>query len=781
MPYITDAYTDCTPAAAAYHDRLYVAFKDHDSQHIRLASTNNPDDEASWVFSELPPGFSGAGPSQILTCTSPALSVVGDSLWLAFKGHDNSRVWLASMRDNSYQGQGYLPDAETSEGPSMAGPMVVYRGERDFRIWYSFVGTPGGEQDIPHASARTSGTPAVVNIPNGDPLIAFRHADTNEIMFSSRGHTAAHPRGEWTAPAGILDAESDDDPALAVHHGVLYMAYVNFLEHQVQIASRGHHPWTAHGTLPGVNTIRMPALVSFGGRLYVVFKGHNNDRVWYDEVPVDIYHPSVEFGFRPNPNGFAFHNFSEGAPDWGTFRDTFGEREIDGATAGALALGPAGLLFWAFYAFYQRFLNGRINTGMCTGYAASSLHRYWAAPSTQLYTQYPHVDNADALEHGIRRELTLRFGRLLSGEILTDLLRQCQDGQANVLASLRAVERDLAGGSGPRSSRIVFFVPAVREVDGRFFGAMGQTHAVVPYKIEYPMSSNGSIRMYVYDCNHPGNNPASNPDGFSYIEFTGPHSGAALDNFTFYTGSASSEADDTLSSVNGFTLATMTLEDYLYRDISLPLYLNFVIDFLDCPAELRIRNNRGQMTGCKDGRVHWEIPGSFPLYPTAAGFLLPRGGFSREIEGTGDGPYTFWSLNPDGSSVMVQGQARGGRQPSRDTVSIDRTARTVSIQSEAGAQRCTVALRAVDASGTRIVALSNLEIEEGKPLTLAYSKGLESVQGTYAGADRRIDAGAFYLAMGEKEPRKAQAQPKLEKGKTLQLRLRYGAQVSIKE
>ncbi len=250
--------------------------------------------------------------------------------------------------------------------------------------------------------------------------------------------------------------------------------------------------------------------------------------------------------------------------------------------------------------------------------------------------------------------------------------------------------------------------------------------------------------------------------------------------FCFYTGSSSSSATD-LSSANGFTLASMTLQDYLFRDISLPLYLNFVVDLLNCPAELHILNAQGKFTGHKGGRVHWQIPGSYPLYPSARGFLLPRGRLTREICGTGDGLYTFYSLNPYGSGVLLHGEARGGSRPSRETLTIDCTARTIAIRSLAGRQRLGVAMRTADANGIRVVALSKIDVEEDKPLKLAYSAGLESLRGTYAGAGHPIEAEVLHLRPGEQVPRRAQAQPRLEQDQTLKLRLGYGAQVTIRE
>lgn len=57
MYFIPEAYTDCTPAAATYGNRLYIAFKDNNSDQIRIAYTENPNLQTGWSVQDIPGGL----------------------------------------------------------------------------------------------------------------------------------------------------------------------------------------------------------------------------------------------------------------------------------------------------------------------------------------------------------------------------------------------------------------------------------------------------------------------------------------------------------------------------------------------------------------------------------------------------------------------------------------------------------------------------------------------------------------------------------------------------
>lgn len=191
MPTIPNANTNCSPAAAVMlfplsGPRLFVAYKDSSSDRINLASQGDPELDVvigpnrNWIIHNVPHVISGAEPNQLRTSHGPALTpvaqirgnpYVGLALLLGFKGHDNSKIWLTTIRpkqdedntrDLNWAGRGFIPDTQTAVGPSIAGvsPLVVHRGNTDDGLWYSWPPQIRGDQRIPDTFTDVS--PAVI-------------------------------------------------------------------------------------------------------------------------------------------------------------------------------------------------------------------------------------------------------------------------------------------------------------------------------------------------------------------------------------------------------------------------------------------------------------------------------------------------------------------------------------------------------------------------------------------------------------------------------------------
>jgi hypothetical protein len=126
----------------------------------------------------------------------------------------------------------------------------------------------------------------------------------------------------WTRPKQIPGAWSREGPALITHmslakwgtnpHNLVYVAFRSRTDNQIWIGSYDGEFWILHGTVPGQYTNMAPALVSFGGTLYVVCRGHNNPLVWYREIPVDTYQ---HIKFRAIPHYFKMGNLDEAEDD----------------------------------------------------------------------------------------------------------------------------------------------------------------------------------------------------------------------------------------------------------------------------------------------------------------------------------------------------------------------------------------------------------------------------------------------------------------------------------
>jgi hypothetical protein len=431
------------------------------------------------------------------------------------------------------------------------------------------------------------------------------------------------------------------------------------------------------------------------------------------------------------------------------------------------------LFFTAFYGFYRSMCDGRVNTGMCSGFASRSLQRFWSDPSSRTFDEFPDMGSADLLPQGIRRELTVAHGRLLGYETLNDLIVQCGRGLANVRTSLRNVERDISEGSGLESSRILFFVPSGRiwedrSINSEFFENLGATHAVVPYRIDYPQpGSTDPIRMFVYDCRHPG---ISN----SFIEFTE----RADRDFDFRFLPTGDPAHPGFDSADGWTLATMTLRDFLLRDISLPMNRN-ILDLILSPVELRIRNSRGQLTGKKNGKIYMEIPGSFPLLSCRHAFVLPKGKYTREIKGTGSGKYAYCSFNPDGTSIMLEGAASGGTKPSIEVLEFDARTRKVAVKTNANTKSCKISLRVADDKGIKMATLSGIMINRRKPFEASFNRRLEEIRSLKRGSSDQIALNVMHLPKRRKKILSKRTQISLVRNQQMRVKMSYVDKLTI--
>ena len=279
MPHIPNAFTDSAPAAAVLGQSLYVAFKGHDSDRIYLASTRNPADSSSWRIVDVSeitasPKSPKDEPAQLRTSHGPALTSVGDYLWLTFKGHSNPAMWQVALRESASGAYGLLrfgrlDHAETAQDPAAAGPMmdrtsdigqspnppmVVYRGNEDDHVWiHSY--TLGTDSDVHLAGSITDFAPAVAYDKSGTQearYLAYVDSGTHQVMFTGNYKPQRpHCQPGWQKPAPVAYGFTARKPALAVHDGVLFLAYKirDPEEHRILISSWDGTFWVSHGSM----------------------------------------------------------------------------------------------------------------------------------------------------------------------------------------------------------------------------------------------------------------------------------------------------------------------------------------------------------------------------------------------------------------------------------------------------------------------------------------------------------------------------------------------------
>lgn len=370
----------------------------------------------------------------------------------------------------------------------------------------------------------------------------------------------------------------------------------------------------------------------------------------------------LELPFRTDRNGLAFRNFTQGAPSWATFEDTFGAAEVWHELLDPVFGHP--VLTGAYFAFYTYFLKGEGHGGLATGFctAMSSLvaDKFWKG----------ETDTPTLTEDAWRTWMTAVHGRLLSRESLLCFHDQGRQGDARVEITARAIERTLLTGCDRNNAPLLFFIPSGEAWDVGYFDKLKDSHCIMPYRFVYPaghpgptLSADGSttttdldgVEMYCWDCNNPYNfdHPAADISAQCRLVFHRVDSGYQ---YEYRTGNLSKFA-----TADGITLGMMTLGDYLLADHDLPFggqfgLTRFVVDFLLSPADLQIIDGQGNRTGNFGGKQVAEIADSHPCYLLPGAYLLPADTpLTRRIVGNGSGTYAFNSILPDGRALVLEG------------------------------------------------------------------------------------------------------------------------------
>jgi len=181
----------------------------------------------------------------------------------------------------------------------------------------------------------------------------------------------------------------------------------------------------------------------------------------------------VANGFLPDPNGFAFTNYSPGSPDLGTFTDDFGAVEVAGSTL------AAPVLTGAYFAAYCVFLGPECQ-GLCTGFSPASMNRF-------LDGETRAVDEAAQPTAALTREFTVNMGRLMSGQLLSTFLSQCNNSAAQARSTLQQIEQTWTNGATRDNMPLIFFISAGLPVSKQWFDNLMVSHSIRREKMASPI------------------------------------------------------------------------------------------------------------------------------------------------------------------------------------------------------------------------------------------------------------------------------------------------------
>jgi hypothetical protein len=128
----------------------------------------------------------------------------------------------------------------------------------------------------------TSAGPAFCVL-DGKPYLAWKGEGTDTAMYWTVASTlepGSDGTYSWSAQTKIPGFATSQAPAIAAFKGKLYLAWKGADDDTLRLASFDGHSWSAETQLQAGSS-NGPALVSYGGGLLMAWKGEQDTDVWY--------------------------------------------------------------------------------------------------------------------------------------------------------------------------------------------------------------------------------------------------------------------------------------------------------------------------------------------------------------------------------------------------------------------------------------------------------------------------------------------------------------------
>ena len=298
--------TDSSPVVCACGPWLVMAWKgiDPDDSIWTCRST----DGLTWTPQRVVPGTG--------TTDGPALAWDGNTLWLALRGiADDDAVYWATSSDlgDHWSGIAPVPGAGSANGPAMTiwkgSPLLVWRGvPGDTGLYFNFWQngwTPGthriggtGSTDRPSACVDFNGLPRIVwrGIEGDDALYTTVFTGTVQLPFwqpqeilqwivvgnGGDGTTEIGVPGSLRGPSvTTLVRSASDREVLLLWRGVEDDQGIYFTMGAPGQAGAAPVDWSTQAQIPGVGTSDRPSITVFKGRIFIAWKGVEDDHtIW---------------------------------------------------------------------------------------------------------------------------------------------------------------------------------------------------------------------------------------------------------------------------------------------------------------------------------------------------------------------------------------------------------------------------------------------------------------------------------------------------------------------
>jgi Matrixin len=303
---IPDVGTDRGPALCACGPLLAMAWKGIDDDDRIYYATSM--DGSTWTPQHA---IEGVG-----TSDSPSLAWDGTLLWMAWKGiPGDSGLYFATTADpSSWPANPGQPigNVGSSNAPYIAiigsDPLLVWKGTGEesgiFSSIFNFSSSPPWRPQRPIPGIGTSDRPALVTDVSGEPLLVWKGIeDDSNLWASTKTGLFWQPQEAvaWIVPGNAESGTeefafpgaargpgitTDGSRVLLVWRGAGDDQGIWFTQRAEDIIDGTRKKqWSSQGNIPGVGTSHRPAAAFFNGRLYVAYKGADDDHtIWMSRL-----------------------------------------------------------------------------------------------------------------------------------------------------------------------------------------------------------------------------------------------------------------------------------------------------------------------------------------------------------------------------------------------------------------------------------------------------------------------------------------------------------------
>jgi len=271
---IPSAKTEGSPALAAYKTVLVAAWLEASSPyHVYYSAFNG----TKWSPYKAVPGVEGA------PTFGPALGVYNGDLYVAW-GESTNQIGYAAYNGSVWSSPEAVPSALTEQTPALAaydGRLYVdWTGQTGSKVWYSDLN--GTTWSVPASipSAFTYADDAITALAaDGNKLFASWGGPADKIWYASFNGKV------WSSPKDFA-SEWSDGPALAVHDGLLYDAWIDYNSSAPFYADFNGSTWTAGTPISSsAFTLASPALAAYNGSLLAAWLPYPGEVIDYSSGP----------------------------------------------------------------------------------------------------------------------------------------------------------------------------------------------------------------------------------------------------------------------------------------------------------------------------------------------------------------------------------------------------------------------------------------------------------------------------------------------------------------